>query len=192
MWTGIQLNLLGCQGTSQYPDDFLHHQKVENKLQPPSQVVRRLGPCCTPHNPSPFINRPSAVRWEVTSILGELRCQGLYACCAGKLGGKKISLKFLLVTSGLAHFKNCLFMQQWRHAFHKNEWRTSVFQFSLPMAGKPSRMHSSPLYSSCHLFPENRSQLNAKEDRDPIQRGSGEQERENGAIEFVRQRTAVK
>lgn len=67
-----------------------------------------------------------------------------------------------------------------------------LLQFSLPIVGKSSGMHSSLLYSACHLFPENRSQLNAKEDRDPIQRVSGEQERENGAIEFVRQRTAVK
>lgn len=171
---------------------FFIIRKFENKLQPPSQVVRPLGPCHTPHNPTPFINRSSAVRWEVTSILGELRWQGLYACCAGKLGGKNLSLKLLPVTSRLAHFKNWLFMKQWRHAFHKNEWTVSVFQFRLPVVGKPSRMHSSLLYSSCHLSPENRSQRNAKEDRDPIQRGSGEQERENGAIEFVRQRTAVK
>lgn len=61
--------------------------------------------------------------------------------------------------------------------------------FSLSMVEESSGMHSSLLYSACHLFPKNHSQLNAN-NRDPVQRET----RRTGkvALNFVRQRTAIK
>lgn len=60
--------------------------------------------------------------------------------------------------------------------------------FSLSMVEESSGMHSSLLYSACHLFPKNHRQLNAN-NRDPVQR-----ERRTGkvALDLVRQRTAIK
>lgn len=46
------------------------------------------------------------------------------------------------------------------------------------MVDESSGMHSSLLYSACHLFPEKHSQLNSKDGRDPIQRASRTREGE--------------
>jgi hypothetical protein len=54
-------------------------------------------------------------------------------------------------------------------------------------------MHSSLLYSACHLFPENHSQLSAN-DRGTSSNGlPGEKKRaEKVAFDFLRQRTVIK
>lgn len=102
----------------------------------------------------------------------------------------------MLVTSGLANIKNSPKLNIYRTVTAmlsiKTNGELSVFQFSLSMVEESSGMHFSLLYSACHLFPENRSQLNANEDRTGPKGLEENKGMRTIAFDFVRQRNAIK